>query len=761
MEQVKISVNKLDSLAQTVSSKSGAALPLTIDEMNTAVDSIQTGGGGNMQTKAVSYTPAETAISDTVTPSTGYDGLSEVDVTVGAISSSYVGSAINRNDSTDLTASGATVTAPAGYYENSASKSVASGTEGTPTATKGTVSNHAIAVTPSVTNSEGYISGGTKTGTAVSVSASEVTSGNKAITNNGNNIDVVNYATVSVNVSGGAPALQTKSETYTPTESQQTDSITADVGYDGLDEVNITVEAIDSEYVGSDVPRKSSSDLTASGATVTAPAGYYSAQATKTIASGSATTPTTTITAYPTISISNTGLIESSVSATEAITPTVSAGYVSSGTAGNVTASGYANTQLTVKTSSDLTASGATVTAPAGYYTASASKSVASGTAGTPIATKGTVSNHAIAVTPSVTNTTGYITGGTKTGTAVSVSASEVTSGNKSITSNGTNIDVTNYATVSVAVPGSSPALETITKTYTPSTSSQSDTITASTGYDAIEEVDVTINAMPSGSATGPSSVSSTGATVSTPQANTLTLSKSNVSITPVVSAGYVSSGTASSATVTLSAAVPLKGATTYTPTTSDQTIASGTYLTGAQTISGDANLVAGNIKKNVSIFGVTGSYEGSGGGGITTLLTTYSVGSVSTTSTQEVDISKSFSFNGLNDYDGLIIEVKADSSVNGAHLSTTRFAWLTNQTNIATKNTSSVATATLNSKLSSTGVVSSRSATTVYGVYPKSVSLSSGTGTIALYAKYSSTYTGTINNTYTAKVWGIKLFTP
>ena len=78
-----------------------------------------------------------------------------------------------------------------------------------------------------------------------------------------------------------------------------------------------------------------------------------------------------------------------------------------------------------------------------------------SGTAGTPTATKGTVSNHAISVTPSVTNVTGYITGGTKTGTAVSVSASELVSGNKAISSNGSNIDVTEYATVSVSVPNS------------------------------------------------------------------------------------------------------------------------------------------------------------------------------------------------------------------------------------------------------------------------------------------------------------------
>lgn len=38
--------------------------------------------------------------------------------------------------------------------------------------------------------------------------------------------------------------LQTKTRTYTPTTSQQTDVITADVGYDGLEEVNITINPI-------------------------------------------------------------------------------------------------------------------------------------------------------------------------------------------------------------------------------------------------------------------------------------------------------------------------------------------------------------------------------------------------------------------------------------------------------------------------------------------------------------------------------------
>lgn len=102
--------------------------------------------------------------------------------------------------SSDLTVSGATVTAPAGLYAAAASATIPSGTEGTPTAVKGTVSNHQVSVTPSVTNTAGYISGGTKTGTAVTVTASELASGNKAITDNGTGIDVVGYSTVSVDV---------------------------------------------------------------------------------------------------------------------------------------------------------------------------------------------------------------------------------------------------------------------------------------------------------------------------------------------------------------------------------------------------------------------------------------------------------------------------------------------------------------------------------------------------------------------------------
>ena len=118
--------------------------------------------------------------------------------------------------SADLTVSGDTVTAPAGLYANSASASVAAGTEGTPTATKGTVSDHAISVTPSVTNSAGYISGGTKTGTAVTVTASELASGNLSLTANTNSTSCVGYSTVSVAV----PIVTYYTSSSNPTSSQ-------------------------------------------------------------------------------------------------------------------------------------------------------------------------------------------------------------------------------------------------------------------------------------------------------------------------------------------------------------------------------------------------------------------------------------------------------------------------------------------------------------------------------------------------------------
>jgi hypothetical protein len=110
------------------------------------------------------------------------------------------------------------------------------------------------------------------------------------------------------------------------------------------------------------------------------------------------------------------------------------------------------------------------------------------------------------------------------------------------------------------------------------------------------------------------------------------------------VSSGYYTGGNITVAAIPNSYVKPsyTKAATTYMPATTNLTISAGTYLTGVQTISGDSNLVAGNIKSGVNIFGVTGTYVGSGGGGdtsvedgiITKTITSYTNDRVTTIST-------------------------------------------------------------------------------------------------------------------------------
>jgi hypothetical protein len=103
------------------------------------------------------------------------------------------------------------------------------------------------------------------------------------------------------------------------------------------------------KYTGS-IQSKSGSDLTASGATVTVPAGYYSSQATKSVSSGSATAPATISGTSATVS---TGTNTLTLSKTVSVTPSVTAGYVSSGTAGNSSVSLTAS--VTTKAAATIT----------------------------------------------------------------------------------------------------------------------------------------------------------------------------------------------------------------------------------------------------------------------------------------------------------------------------------------------------------------------------------------------------------------------
>ena len=106
-----------------------------------------------------------------------------------------------------------------------------------------------------------------------------------------------------------------------------------------------------------------STDLTVSGATVTVPAGYYSSSASASVTSGSATAPATISGTSASVS---TGTNTLTLSKTVSVTPTVSAGYVASGTAGNSSVSLTAS--VTTKGAATITPGTTNQTIASGTY---------------------------------------------------------------------------------------------------------------------------------------------------------------------------------------------------------------------------------------------------------------------------------------------------------------------------------------------------------------------------------------------------------
>lgn len=253
MSNVFVDKEKIDILANAISIKSGELLTLTLDEMVSAVDGIEAGGGEpNLQSKT--YT-VDSAGTETVTADSGYDGLSEVEVSVPSVGG-WEGAIFNQNNYATVSGSR--------KWKPSAGIEVFNG---------------------------GFIDAGVHSETQ-------------------------EFSAVPSNT------------TITPTESSQTIG-----GANYMMEGAVTVNAIPSNYVGSGITQRSSSDLTASGATVTVPSGYYSAQASKAVASGSVTAPASISGSSASVSTSTNTL---TLSKTVSVTPNVTtAGYVSSGTAGN------------------------------------------------------------------------------------------------------------------------------------------------------------------------------------------------------------------------------------------------------------------------------------------------------------------------------------------------------------------------------------------------------------------------------------------
>ena len=129
-------------------------------------------------------------------------------------------------------------------------------------------------------------------------------------------------------------------------------------------------DAVDSIPSGGTYQAKTNINPTTSSQTITPDTGYdaLSSVQINAMPSGSASTPATTITANPTIGVSNSGLITATNSKTQSVTPTVSAGYVSSGTAGTITVSGSNTSQLTTQAAQTIHPSSSDQSIASGKY---------------------------------------------------------------------------------------------------------------------------------------------------------------------------------------------------------------------------------------------------------------------------------------------------------------------------------------------------------------------------------------------------------
>lgn len=252
---------------------------------------------------------------------------------------------------------------------------------------------------------------------------------------------------------GGTPTLQTKTVTYTPTTSQQTDTISPDSGYDGLSLVNVIVNAMQG---GADVPTFTLSGVQ-NGATVTCDKTYAEVRA-----------------------LYDDGLLVALADA-----PTYNCVYAMS----ICDEPGASSLRYAVYDANGYPMGDVLITSSAMTYSV---PSVTQKTMNLPTATKGTVTNHTMTIGVGVANSRGFYASGVTRGNPIYVSASELVSGSETKTQNGT-YDVTSLAEIVIDVPSgigtllATKSLGTISTTSTNATDTgQTVSVSGINGYDLL-----------------------------------------------------------------------------------------------------------------------------------------------------------------------------------------------------------------------------------------------------------------------------------
>ena len=177
------------------------------------------------------------------------------------------------------------------------------------------------------------------------------------------------------------------------------------------------------------------------------------------------------------------------------------------------------------------------------------------------------------------------------------------------------------------------------------------------------------------------------------------------------------------------------------------------TTATAADVASGKYFYTAAGVR-------TAGTSSGGGGGG-PTLLVTQALGEVVQTATAATSLGITVTVPNATSYDMLLVETSVDEIVKSRHVASMRPVYVTASLTVANKNATNYAGGCWCAKADANTPprISTRYNSTAYGVYPNAASISGTDVNLVMYARYNSTYAGTINNTYTTRVYGISLY--